>query len=55
MTRTVAWSELLLQVVADYERVSAVQGAAHAGHGRASGLQFPGVRTRAAWLHQLGA
>jgi hypothetical protein len=34
----------LLQVVADYKRVSAVQLADHASHGRASGPQYPGVR-----------
>jgi len=43
MTRTVARSALLLQVVADYTRLSAVQGAGHAGQGWASGPQYPGV------------
>ena len=33
----------LLQVVADYTRLSAVQTAGHAGHRRASGPQCPGV------------
>jgi hypothetical protein len=36
-------SPALLQVVADYERVSAVLGAGRAGHRQASGPQYPGV------------
>jgi len=43
MIRIVAWSGLLLQVVADYTRVSAVQVAGRAGDGRASEPQYPGV------------
>src|SRR4030095_859626 len=35
----------LLQVVADYTRVSAVQVAGRAGDGRASAPQYPGVST----------
>ena len=34
---------LLLQVVADYTRLSAVQAAGRAGRGRARGPQYPGV------------
>jgi hypothetical protein len=33
---------LRLQVVADYERLSAVQAAGCTGRGRASGLRYPG-------------
>jgi hypothetical protein len=36
---------LLLEVVADYTRVSAVQVAGRAGDGRASEPQYPGVST----------
>src|SRR4029450_11670665 len=43
----------LLQVVADYTRVSAVPGAGRAGDGRASMPQYPGLtriaRTRNRW------
>jgi hypothetical protein len=35
----------LLQIVADYMRVSAVQVAGRAGDGRASEPQYPGVST----------
>jgi hypothetical protein len=40
---TVAGSKARLQVVADYTRLSAVQAAGRAGHGRALGPQYPGV------------
>ena len=36
----------LLKVVADYERLSAVQGAGRAGNGQASGLEDVGVSER---------
>jgi len=39
----VAACRRLLQVVADYTRLSAVTGAGRAGDGRASGPQDPGV------------
>jgi hypothetical protein len=42
---TPAQLRLLLQVVADYTRVSAVQVAGRAGDGRASEPQYPGVST----------
>jgi hypothetical protein len=47
------WSLPLLQVVADYKRLSAVQSADHAGDGRASGPQYPGVRSDPYYLAKL--
>jgi hypothetical protein len=44
-------SPRLLQVVADYEGLSAVQAAGRAGRGRASRLQYPGLRI---WLARSG-
>jgi hypothetical protein len=44
-----SWSPrtvVLLQVVADYKRLSAVQGAGRTGPGRASGPQYPRVTAR---------
>lgn len=49
----IASSRALRQVVADYKRLSAVQGAGRAGDGRASRPQYPGLtgiaRTRNRW------
>jgi hypothetical protein len=43
MSRAVAGFRLL-QVVADYRRMSAVLGVGRAGHRQASGLQYPGLQ-----------
>jgi hypothetical protein len=43
LSRTGGRPQPLLQVVADYERLSAALTAGRAGHGRASGPQYPGV------------
>jgi hypothetical protein len=44
MNRRAADGRPLLQVVADYERLSAVQPAGRAGGGRASRPQYPGLK-----------
>jgi hypothetical protein len=43
MSRTGGWLQPLLQVVAHYERLSAVLAAGRAGRGRTSGPQYSGV------------
>jgi hypothetical protein len=43
MSWKAARSRLRLEVVADYTRLSAVLAAGRAGHGQASGPQYPGV------------